>query len=155
MEKKNISKIPSKLKNINLDRQYFNINTRGSYNKDENKKFLNTNNNPQYLDRNQFSENLLGIEKKDDKINNMRFAEYQTINKDMKNTDRVNSFLINKEKKYLSHFDRLIPNKIKKDIIFIPEDTTNKNNSFFKNNKNNKINLEKFNPNIDYSKFLN
>ena len=75
----------------------------------------------------------------------------------MKNTDRVNSFLINKEKKQNnSQFDRLIPNKTKENIIFIPEDTTNNKNFFFKNNKNNKkINLDKFNPNIDYSKFLN
>jgi hypothetical protein len=155
MEKKNISKISSKLKNINLDRQYFNINTRGSYNENEDKKFLNSNNNPQYLDRNQFSENLLEIQKKDDKINNMRFAEYQTINKDMKNTERINTFIINKEKKYTSQFDRLIPNKIKENNIIIPEDTTNNNNLFFKNNNKKKISLKKFNPNIDYSKFLN
>ena len=68
----------------------------------------------------------------------MRFAEYQTINKDMQNVDRINSFLINKEEKIISNFDRLIPNKTKENIFFIPEDTTNKNNLFFKNNKNNK-----------------
>jgi hypothetical protein len=73
----------------------------------------------------------------------------------MQNTDRINSFLINKEKQQNnSQFDRLISNKTKENIIFIPEDTKNKNNLFFKNNKN-KINLDKFNPNIDYSKFLN
>jgi len=153
MEKKKIS---AKLKNINLDRQFFNINTRGSLLDNDNKMIYNEKNNPHYLDRNQFSENILQIEKKDDKINNMRFAEYQTINKDMQNTDRINSFLINKEKKQKnSQFDRLIPNKTKENIIFIPEDTKNKNNLFFKNNKNKKINLDKFNPNIDYSKFLN
>ena len=153
MEKKKIS---SKLKNINLDRQYFNINTRGSLLDDHNKMIYNKKNNPNYLDRNQFSENILQIEKKDDKINNIRFADYQIINKDMQNTDRINSFLINKEKQQInSDFDRLIPNKTKENIIFIPEDTKNKNNLFFKNNKNNKkINLDKFNPNIDYSKYL-
>ena len=151
MEKKKISK----LKNINLDRQFFNINTKGSFNDNDNKMIYNEKNNPHYLDRNQFSENILQIEKKDDKINNMRFAEYQTIDKDMQNTDRINSFLINKEKQQNnSQFDRLISNKTKENIIFIPEDTKNKNNLFFKNNKN-KINLDKFNPNIDYSKFLN
>ena len=154
MEKKNIS---SQLKNINLDREFFNINTRGSFNDNDNKMIYNKKNNPHYLDRNQFSENILQIEKKDDKINNMRFADYQTINKDISNTDRINSFLINKEKtKKNSQFDRLIPKQIKENIILIPEDTKNKNNLFFKNNKNNKkINLDKFNPNIDYSKFLN
>jgi len=154
MEKKKISK------NVNLDRQYFNINTRGTFNEKNNKKFneiYSQKNNPHYLDRNKFSENILQIEKKDEKINDMRFAEYQTINKDMQNVDRINSFLINKEKKQNnSQFDRLIPNKTKENIIFIPEDTTNNKNFFFKNNKNNKkINLDKFNPNIDYSKFLN
>ena len=148
MEKKK----KSKLKNINLDRQFFNINTRGSFN--DNKMIYNKKNNPHYLDRNQFSENILQIEKKDDKINNMRFAEYQTINKDMQNTDRINSFLINKEKQQNnSQFDRLITNKTTENINLIPEDTSNRNHLFFKNKNNKKINLEKFNPNIDYSKF--
>ena len=85
----------------------------------------------------------------------MRFANYQTINKDLKNTDRINSYLINKEKKYTSQFDRLIPNTHTDKNILIPEDTTNKNSILFKKNKKKKISLEKFNPNIDYSKFLN
>jgi len=155
MEKKNISKKSSKIKNINLDRQFFNINTRGSYNEKKDNKFneYNQKNNPQYLDRNQFSENLLEIKKKDDKINNMIFAKYQTINKDM-HTDRINSYLINKEQVYTSQFDRLIPNKTKENINLMPEDTTNKNNLFFKKKNKKKINLKKFNPNIDYSKFL-
>tara|TARA_B110001454_G_C12714770_1_gene432178 strand:- start:1740 stop:2207 length:468 start_codon:yes stop_codon:yes gene_type:complete len=155
MEKKNISDKSSKIKNINLDRQFFNINTRGSYNDKKDNKFneYNQKNNPQYLDRNQFSENLLEIKKKDDKINNMIFAKYQTINKDM-HTERINSYLIKKEQVYTSQFDRLIPNKTKEKIDLMPEDTTNINNLFFKNNKKNKkINLKKFNPNIDYSKF--
>ena len=153
MEKKNKSNKYSK--NINLDRQFFNINTRGSYNEKKDNKFneYNKKNNPQYLDRNQFSENILQIEKKDDKINSLIFAEYQTINKDM-HTERINSYLINKEQVYTSQFDRLIPNKTKENIVFVPEDTTNKNNLLFKNNKKNKkINFNKFNPNIDYSKF--
>ena len=155
MEKKNISDKSSKIKNINLDRQFFNINTRGSYNDKKDNKFneYNQKNNPQYLDRNQFSENLLEIKKKDDKINNMIFAKYQTINKDM-HTERINSYLIKKEQVYTSQFDRLIPNKTKEKIDLMPEDTTNINNLFFKNNKKNKkINLKKFNLNIDYSKF--
>jgi hypothetical protein len=83
----------------------------------------------------------------------MIFAKYQTINKDM-HTDRINSYLINKEQVYTSQFDRLIPNKTKENIDLMPEDTTNKNNLFFKKKNKKKINLKKFNPNIDYSKFL-
>ena len=152
MEKKNKSKKSSKIKNINLDRQFFNINTRGLYNEKKNNKFneYNEKNNPHYLDRNNFLEINLEIPKKDDKINNMIFAKYQTVNKDM-HTERINSYLINKEQVFTSQFDRLIPNKTKENIVLVPEDTTNINNLFFKNNK--KIKLEKFNPNIDYSKF--
>ena len=155
MEKKNKSKKSSKIKNINLDRQFFNINTRGLYNEKKNNKFneYNEKNNPHYLDRNNFLEINLEIPKKDDKINNMIFAKYQTVNKDM-HTERINSYLINKEQVFTSQFDRLIPNKTKENIVLVPEDTTNINNLFFKNNKKNKkIKLEKFNPNIDYSKF--
>ena len=155
MEKKNKSKKSSKIKNINLDRQFFNINTRGLYNEKKNNKFneYNEKNNPHYLDRNNFLEINLEIPKKDDKINNMIFAKYQTVNKDMY-TERINSYLINKEQVFTSQFDRLIPNKTKENIVLVPEDTTNINNLFFKNNKKNKkIKLEKFNPNIDYSKF--
>ena len=155
MEKKNKSKKSSKIKNINLDRQFFNINTRGLYNEKKNNKFneYNEKNNPHYLDRNNFLEINLEIPKKDDKINNMIFAKYQTVNKDM-HTERINSYLINKEQVLTSQFDRLIPNKTKENIVLVPEDTTNINNLFFKNNKKNKkIKLEKFNPNIDYSKF--
>ena len=155
MEKKNKSKKSSKIKNINLDRRFFNINTRGLYNEKKNNKFneYNEKNNPHYLDRNNFLEINLEIPKKDDKINNMIFAKYQTVNKDM-HTERINSYLINKEQVFTSQFDRLIPNKTKENIVLVPEDTTNINNLFFKNNKKNKkIKLEKFNPNIDYSKF--
>jgi len=163
MEKKinnSINQVPSKLKNVNLDRQFFNLNTRGSY-ENQNKIFNenimnNTQNNPTYIDRNVFNEDNLQIERKNEKITEMRFANYQTINKDFKNTDRINSYLIDKETKHTSQFDRLIPYKDNKGgNVLMPEDTTNKNSIVFKNNKIKKKDLKKFNPDIDYSKFLN
>lgn len=150
--------IPSKLKNVNLDRQFFNLNTRGpckTQNNLLNENIRNTQNNPNYLDRNVFNEHNLQIERKNDKITDMRFADYQIINKDLRTTDRINSYLINKEKKQTSQFDRLIHNKHILGNNLIPEDTTNKNSTFFKKNKIIKKNLNKFDPNIDYSKFLN
>mgnify|MGYP000751154093 CR=1 FL=1 len=47
---------------------------------------------------------------------------------------------LNKEKKQNnSQFDRLIPNKTKENIIFIPEDTTNNKNFFFQGKALDKI----------------
>jgi len=160
MEKKkntSVKILPSKIKNINLDRRFFNLNTRGTYEQKNNnslsENLMNNQNNPIYFDRTQFNQNNIQIEIKNNKFSDMRFAKYQTINKDLKNIDRINGFLINKEGKITSQFDRLIPNKYRENNVLIPEDTKNKNNVILKN-KNNKINLDKFNPNIDYSKFV-
>lgn len=149
---------------ILLDRKFFNINTRiiknnlikkenikkqdkkEEYKKEEDKK--DKKNKIIYMDRNDFKKEIKE-DVKDKKIQNMQFNSYLIKYRTKKNIDRIGFENNNKEQIFYKPYERndiKIENKNLNNLDFIDK---NKNTEYYK-----KINLKKFNPNINYKDFI-
>lgn len=153
--------------NYLLDREFFNIDTRNEKNNNKKEQTI-IKNNLIYMDRNEFkNQKPLFTEKsneekplyntsnykedeKDKKIQNMRFNPYLTQYRMRKNVDRIGYDNKNeKEQIYYSPYERnniKIENKNLNNLDFIDK---NKKTDYYKN-----VDLNKFNPNINYKNFF-
>ena len=146
-------------KNFLLDREYFNINTRnGNIDNKKNVKNENHKNDSiHYLDRNQFSKIEDNIEEKEyknnndnyDKINDIRFNNYQNQYRNEIKTERIEYDNNKKEEIYYKPYERNI--HIEKNIEMNQMDFTEKNKKtkYYKG-----IKLDKYDPNINYKDFI-
>lgn len=158
--------------NYLLDREFFNITTRNTNSiTNEQKKETKIVNNTVYMDRNQFEKqkplfleekkqkdkplykisiNMIKKDEKNTKIQNMQFNPYLTQYRMGKNIDRI-CYENNNEKEqiYYKPFERnniRIKNKNLNKLDFVDKD---KKSEYYK-----KVNLNKFNPNINYKDFI-
>lgn len=153
-------------KDILLDRQYFNINTRGTQQLNNDKKKVEGKKyQVPFLDRSQFDNDfkknnkeekeiskikiLNNQEDKYKKINNIRFNDYQVKYKNDINVDRIGYDNNKKEQIYYSPYKRNISIKKKNDINGLDFIDKNQKTEYYK-----KLDLKKFNPNINYKDFL-
>jgi len=148
-------------KDILLDRQYFNINTRGTQQlNNNNKKETKKEYQVPFFDRGQFNNNfkkeetqpkiINNEEDKYKKINNMRFNDYQVKYKNDIKVDRIGYNNDNKKDQVCySPYERNICIEQKNNINGLDFIDKNKKTEYYKN-----INLKKFDPNINYKDFL-
>lgn len=153
--------------NYLLDRDFFNLNSK---NEEKNKKKPIINNNTFYMDRDVFQKqkplyldnnvkneetiykttiNITSENKKNKKIHDMQFNPYIVQHRLGKNVDRMSYLNKNeKEQVYYKPFERniTVENKQLNGLDFTDK---NKETNYYKN-----INLDKFNPNINYKDFL-
>lgn len=148
-----------------LDRKFFNIVTRNNNNYNNEEKNVKTTinqNNVVFFDREKFknqtnttdnttiNKNIDYQNDKDKKINDLRFNSYATKYKNRINLDRIGYNDSNKKEEiYYKPYERnlAVKNKNLTKLDFIDK---NKKTEYYKN-----INLDKFNPNINYKDFLN
>jgi len=147
-------------KDILLDRQYFNINTRGTQQLSNEKKVKEEKEyQVPFFDRGQFNNNfkkeetqpkiINNEEDKYKKINNMRFNDYQVKYKNDIKVDRIGYNDDKKKQVYYSPYERNIHIEKKNNINGLDFVDKNKKTEYYKN-----INLKKFDPNINYKDFL-
>lgn len=138
--------------NYLLDRQFFNIDTRNdNYKKKEEniqEKLNFQNQKLNYIDRNEFNNQMDKKINKNNKINSIKFDEYQIQHKNGIKTDRIGFNSNNKEEIYYKPYQRniVIENKNLTKLDFIDK---NEKTEYYK-----KIDLQKFDPNINYKDFL-
>jgi len=149
-------------KDILLDRQYFNINTRGTQQLSNKKKVEEKKYQVPFFDRGNFNNNFKKDDKKEipkimnneedkyKKMNNIRFNEYQIKYKNDIKVDRIGYNNDNKKDQVCySPYERNICIEQKNNINGLDFIDKNKKTEYYKN-----INLKKFDPNINYKDFL-
>lgn len=150
--------------NYLLDREFFNITTRNNNNYKNEERIVSQEfqkNNIIYMDRDKFTEKkeekqqykktilMTDEDKRNEKINNINFNSYQTQHKLGIKVDRIGYENSQKEQLYYRPFERniMVENKNLTKLDFIEKD---KKSEYYK-----KIDLKKFNPNINYKDFIN